>query len=107
MRIRHLCGLLLLATPAYAQSLVPPPAPPGVEVQAECRGGVPAVRVVVGERHGRHHRAVRERDRAAMDMALRRRPSGGLPLLPDRGHVVGAERRLAPLHPGEDGLPGG
>ena len=31
MRI-HLLGLLLLATPALAQSLVPPPAPPGVDV---------------------------------------------------------------------------
>ena len=31
MRI-HLLGLLLLATPALAQSLVPPPVPTGVDV---------------------------------------------------------------------------
>ena len=31
MRI-HPFGLLLLATPAFAQSLVPPPSPPGVDV---------------------------------------------------------------------------
>src|SRR5947207_605897 len=32
MRIHHLLGLLLLCTPAWGQSLVPPPSPPGIEV---------------------------------------------------------------------------